>query len=53
MNILIFLESSNTLFNCDIISLCETSPNNGVSVPNNLLNPSGDKKGGMGIFYKG
>ena len=55
------IEANNTIFDYDIISLCETSLNNSVSVPENALNgyiyhpcnhPSGEKKGGVGIFYK-
>ena len=49
------------LFNYDIISLCETSLNDSLNVPDNILNgylyygcnhPSGNKQGGVGIFYK-
>ena len=51
----------NTIFKYDIISLCETSLNDATKVPANILegyqffslnHPSGDKKGGVGIFYK-
>ena len=55
------LEANNMLFNYDIISLCETSLNDSLKVPDNILNgyiyygcnhPSGNKQGGVGIFYK-
>ena len=56
-----FLEAHNSIFKYDIISLCETSLNDTTIVPENILkgysfissnHPSGDKKGGVGIFYK-
>ena len=56
-----FLEAHNTIFKYDIISLCETSLNHATKVPANILkgyqffslnHSSGDKKGGVGIFYK-
>ena len=56
-----FLEAHNSIFKYDIISLCETSLNHVTKVPANILkgyqffslnHPSGDKKGGVGIFYK-
>ena len=55
------LEAHNTLFKYDIISLCETSLNDGITVPENALpgylyhplnNPNGERNGGVGIFYK-
>ena len=55
------LEAHNTVFNYDIISLCETSLNAEISVPENALpgyiyhplnNPDGSRNGGVGIFYK-
>ena len=55
------LEAHNSYFKYDIISLCETSLNKDTKVPENtfkgynffsLDHPSGDKKGGVGIFYK-
>ena len=55
------LEAHNTLFNYDIISLCETSLNDEMQVPEKAIpgykyqplnHPSGNKKGGVGIFYK-
>ena len=56
-----FLEAHNSLFKYDIISLCETSLNEAIKVPDNIIkgyhflssnHPSGDKRGGVGIFYK-
>ena len=55
------LEAHNTLFKYDIISLCETSLSDEITVPENALpgymyhplnNPSGERNGGVGIFYK-
>ena len=55
------LEAHNTIFKYDIISLCETSLNDELTVPENALpgyiyhplnNPSGERNGGVGIFYK-
>ena len=55
------IEANNVIIDYDIISLCETSLNDSLSVPDNILNgylyhpcnhPSGEKKGGVGIFYK-
>ena len=52
------LEAHNTIFNYDIISLCETSLNDETPVPENALpgykyhplnHPSGNKNGGVGI----
>ena len=54
-------KAHNSIFKCDIISLCETSSNEAAKVPDNILKGyhvfssdhiSGDKKGGVGIFYK-
>ena len=51
----------NSLFNHDIISLCETNLNATVDLPSNLLDgfksifshhPSGNKRGGVALFYK-
>ena len=56
-----FLETNNAIFNYDIISLCETSLNDTIEVPENILpgfkyhpcnHPDGNKSGGVGIFYK-
>ena len=55
------LEAHNTNFNYDIISLCETSLNDSIQVPENILpgykyypcnHPDGNRSGGVGIFYK-
>ena len=55
------LEAHNANHNYDIISLCETSLNELVQVPENALpgykfhacnHPNGDRNGGVGIFYK-
>ena len=55
------LEAHNTNFNYDIISLCETSLNDTIEVPDNILpgykyypcnHPDGNRNGGVGIFYK-
>ena len=55
------IEADNSIFKYDIISLCETSLNEVTEVPENILkgyrffslnHPSGDKKGGVGVFYK-
>ena len=55
------LEAHNSIFKYDIISLCETSLNEATNVAENILkgyhffssnHPSGDKKGGVHIFYK-
>ena len=55
------LEAHNTEHNYDIISLCETSLNDTVLVPENALpgykfhscnHPDGGRNGGVGIFYK-
>ena len=53
------LEAHNTVHNYDIISLCETSLNDSVQVPENALpgykfhscnHPDGDRNGGVGFF---
>ena len=55
------LEAHNTLFSYDLISLCETSLNDTIAVPEHLLenysfisknNPSNSRHGGVGLFYK-
>ena len=55
------LEAQNSLYNYDIISLCEVSLNSNTIVPDKLLDGykfvscnslSGKKQGGVGIFYK-
>ena len=55
------LEAHNSLFNYDLISLCEVSLNNTVEIPDPLLesytfisknNPAKTRHGGVGLFYK-
>ena len=55
------IEAHNSIFNYDIISLCETSLNEETKIPENSFknyqfksanHSSGEKKGGVGIFYK-
>ena len=55
------LQAHNSYHKYDIISLCETSLNETTQVPENILpgynffsldHPSGEKKGGVGVFYK-
>ena len=55
------LEAHNTIFKYDIISLCETSLNDDIQVPEGILpgyqyhplnHPDGRKSGGVGIFSK-
>ena len=55
------LEAHNATFNYDIISLCETSLNGDIQVPENILpgylyhplnHPDEKRSGGVGIFYK-
>ena len=55
------LEAHNTLYKYDLISLCETSLNNTVEIPEPLLenytfisknNPNNTRHGGVGLFYK-
>ena len=61
VNSLNLLEAHNSLFNYDILSLCETNLNATVDLPSNLLDgfksifshhPSGNKRGGVALFYK-
>ena len=55
------IEAHNTTFDYDIISLCETSLNDTIQIPDNILpgykyypcnHPDGSRSGGVGIFYK-
>ena len=55
------IEAHNSIFNYDIISLCETSLNNSLKLPITLLNdytfvsannPTNTRHGGVGLFYK-
>ena len=55
------IEAHNSIYKYDIISLCETSLNEETKIPDDILenyqfksanHSSGEKKGGVGIFYK-
>ena len=55
------IEAHNSIFNYDLISICETSLNDSVEFPDILLNdytfvpannPATSRNGGVGIFYK-
>ena len=55
------IEAHNSFFNYDLISICETSLNDLVGLPEMLLdvytfmhanNPSNTRRGGVGLFYK-
>ncbi len=55
------IEAHNSLFNYDLISLCETSLNSEIEIPDPLLNeysflpanhPDNVSHGGVGLFYK-
>ena len=55
------IEAHNSIFNYDLISICETSLNDSVEVPLTLLNdytfvsannPTNIRHGGVGLFYK-
>ena len=55
------IEADNSIFNYDLISICETSLNSSVQLPDILLNdytfvpsnhPSDTRHGGVGLFYK-
>ena len=55
------IEAHNSIFNYDLISICETSLNDSVELPDNLLNdyifipannPANSRNGGVGLFYK-
>ena len=55
------LEAHNSLFNYDLIALCETSLNDSTEIPETLLNnytfvacnsPNNTKRGGVGLLYK-
>ena len=55
------IEAHNSIFNYDLISICETSLNDSVVLPETLLNdytfvsannPSNTRHGGVGLFYK-
>ena len=55
------IEAHNTLFKYDLISICETSLNDSVEVPETLINdytfvpannPANIRHGGVGLFFK-
>ena len=55
------IEAHNSIFNYDMISICETSLNDSVVLPGSLLNlytfvpadnPANTRHGGVGLFYK-
>ena len=55
------LQVHNTLFNYDLISICETSLNDSVELPETLINdytflsannPANVRHGGVGLFFK-
>ena len=55
------IEAHNSIFNYDLISVCETNLNDSVDLPETLLNdytfepanhPANVKHGGVGLFYK-
>ena len=55
------IEEHNSLFNYDLISICETSLNDSIRLPDILLieytfvhskNPTNTRHGGVGLFYK-
>ena len=55
------IEAHNSLFNYDLISICETSLNDSIKLPETLLNdytfvsannPANTRHGGVGLFYK-
>ena len=54
------IEAHNSLFNYDLISICETCLSNSVELPETRLdeytfvpvnNPANTRRGGVGIFY--
>ena len=55
------IETHNSIFNYDLISICETSLNDSIKLPDILLNdytfvhsknPTNNRHGGVGLFYK-
>ena len=55
------IDAHNSIFNYDLISVCETNINDSIEIPETLLNdysfehanhPSNRKHGGVGLFYK-
>ena len=56
-----FIEAHNSIFNYDLISICETSLNDSVELPGTLLNnyifvpanhPANTRRGGVGLFFR-
>ena len=57
----LLIEAHNSTFNYDLISICETSLNDSVELPDTLLNdyifvpannPADIRNGGVGLFFK-
>ena len=57
----VFVLLKLTIFNYDLISICETSLNDTIELPETLLNgytfvpansPANNRHGGIGLFYK-
>ena len=55
------IEAHNSCFNYDLISICESSLNDSINLPETLLdeytfvpvnNPANTRRGGVGLFYK-
>ena len=51
------IEAHNSIFNYDLISICETSLNDSIKLPNDYTfvhsnNPINTRHGGVGLFYK-
>ena len=55
------IEAHNSVYSYDLISLCETSLNDQIDIPDPLLDgykfiscnhPSGNRRGGVGLFYR-
>ena len=55
------LEAQTSLFNYDLVSLCETSLNDTVDLPDSFLQdyisissnkPANTRRGGVGLYYK-
>ena len=55
------IEAHNSIFNYDLISICKTSLNDSVELPDTLLNdhtfvpaniPANSRNGGVGLLFK-
>ena len=55
------IEAHNSIFNYDLIAICETSLNDSIELPDILINdytfvssknPTNTRHGGVGLFYK-